>query len=274
MSVANDKITIVIVDDDMDAIESEITEIKLYLKEKVKEYELLTDESGDKIDEFLENYKIDIVLTDKRIGNEDSGLKVIEKVRNKSDLIDILLYSAKGITFNDYKQAQHYTAVSVVDDKTISDPTKTLIDRFLAKWDDMIFLRGIAISKVIELESEINFFLERYFYTAPHEDTRFRNFVLENRHVSLEAKKKILSKIRDHEKIDFEGLGKLNKLQENRNYLAHCDKHDSINNCLIHMGDDEKFTRDRMNGIFAMISEFSDDLKNFEGKIMEKRNSA
>lgn len=274
ISSEREEFVIVFVDDNLKSKRPQIAEIEEFLKQKGKKMILLPDEeNGGRVLEYLRNYDVDIVVTDNSMENEGDGLKILEMVRNTNELVDLLLFSAKDLVLSDYKQACHHTSVEIVEGSNIVDNLEKLIEKNLQKWNDIIFLRGIAISRVVELESEINSFLERYFKLSDSDGCRFRNFVLENRYVSLEAKKKILSKIAEHEKIKFDGLGKLNTIQEKRNFLAHCKKHPMAHNCLIHMGDEEPFTPDKMKEIFEMILEFLEKMKTFENAIKEKINT-
>lgn len=262
--------TIMLVDDDIESIRAEISEVEQYLKEKNRKMKLLPDNTGEKVDEFLDTNSIELALTDKSILTEDDGLKIIDKVRNKSDLIDILLYSAKGIKLEDYRQASLYTSVQVYEDKTIADITKSLIDRNLAKWNDVIFLRGIVISKIIDLELEINSIFVEYFKVSQDKAHHFNDLILENTFNSLEGKKSALVKIADERGIasDIEGLStKVQYLQKYRNILAHAKSDERNRKLFIRMGSSEEINKEKMEEIFGKITEVTNMLGKVKGKL-------
>ena len=282
MNVINrEELTIILVDDNLKSMNLQINEIEQYLKQKKLKMNLLQDDSGEQVEALLELYPVDIVLTDKKMENDDDGLRVIKTVRNKGDLIDILLYSGNIVGIQDYRDASLYTKVMVVESRlSIVDPVKTLIDRHLSKWDDIIFLRGVVISKIIDLELGINEILSNYFNVHKTKLQDFHELVLENRTFSFEGKKESLIQIlkkmglwNDFKKIDE----KIIFLQKKRNYLAHCKSDPENRNWLISMGNPKKFEPSDLTEIYEAIEFVSvyfdkivDAIKNHELKETEK----
>jgi len=256
--------TIVLVDDNIDARMPQMAEIKTFLKEKDMNLILLKDEeNGDKVEEYINSNDVDIVVTDNSMQNEGDGLKVIKKVREKSELIDLLLFSANGLIITDFQQACLHTAVEIVDDENIVDELESLIRRNLSKWDDIIFLRGFIISKIIDIEQMINTIFSNYFKVHESKTIHFNDLILENSANSLGGKKKALWKLLDSlgklELVDNISK-KIQKLQEDRNVLAHCKVKENEPNCLISMGDRKEFHKQDMQEIFEKIREISEKL--------------
>jgi len=267
--VSKREFKILAIEDEQDSIGEQMDEINGFLEK----FEFtLKQIPHEKNTGFLEkiNHTIDLVIVDKNIEVKNDGIEIVKKIREKFKLLDILFYTANKLDKKEFEEITSYSLLEIVDGRKFVDRLQTLIEKYLSKWSDIIYLRGSVISRIIEIESEINTFLEDYFLST---HPKFRNFVLENKYVSLEAKKKIMSKIIEFEDVKFEGLGKLNKLQANRNLLAHCDRDPTNPNILKHMGSDEKFTKEKIYEIFDMINEFSTELDSLIKKIKEKKES-
>ncbi len=267
--IDREEITILLVDDNLKTMNPQIDEIEQYLKDKKLRMNLLQDDSGEQVESLLELYPVDIVFTDKKMEHDDDGLQVIRVIRNKGDLIDILLYSGNSVDIQDYRDVSHYTKVMVVESRlSMVDPAKTLIDRYLNKWEDIIFLRGVIISKIIDLELRINEILSNYFNVPETKMQHFHELVLENSSFPFEGKKQSLVKIlkkfgiwSEFKKVDEH----ITFLQKRRNYLAHCKPDPENRNWLMSMGDPKKFEPsdleeiyeniDYVNGYFDKISD-------------------
>jgi hypothetical protein len=271
-TIGTDEFTIILIDDDLPAVQSEIDEVKRYLNGKgITNVKILAYNSGDDIEKILSASTPDMVLVDKSLREEDDGLKVVEKARDHSPLIDILLYSAKGFELKDYQEMSHYTSIQIYDDKTFSDRAKTLIDRNFSKWDDIIFLRGIVISRIIEIELKINEIFANYFKITQDRKEHFNDLILENTSQSIQGKKLALRAILGINGLSalWEGIStKLGKLQEHRNRLAHCKpcKQDG-KVVLITMGTPMKYDKSTMIQLFADIKEVDSKLNEISQKL-------
>ena len=267
--VSKKEFKILAIEDEQDSIGEQMGEIEEFLERLGLALKVIPHEKNTG---FLEkiDHTIDLVIADKNIEVQDDGIDIVKKIRKKFKLLDILFYTANKLNKEKFLEITSYSSLEIVDGRKFVDRLQTLIEKYLSKWSDIIYLRGTVISRIVEIESKINKFLEDYFLSK---HPKFRNFVLENKYVSLEAKKKIISKIIEFEELEFVGLGKLNKLQEKRNLLAHCDI-DPINpHVLKHMGSDEIFTKEKIYEIFDMVNEFSTELDSFTKKIKEKNES-
>lgn len=258
---------IVIVDDNITSVHTYVKEIHQYLKDEYN-LELVpievqkATEALDKIDET-----VDIAVIDKNLGTGDDaeGIKLVDSIRKRQPLLDILIYTAGNMKQEDLEMISDCGMVDIVRDrKQFVDRLQTLIDRNLSKWRDIVYLRGMAISRIVDLEGEINDVLMEIF--SPHEKSRkkFRSFLLENPHITLFAKKKILSKVANPKNGKPFTIGDLDTLQEFRNVLAHCKRSKTDSNILIQMDNDVQVSSSTIKEMFAKAERFSNDLKSFK----------
>jgi len=278
MNIINE-FTILLVDDDTQSMVGERDQIIKYLEvekkiKNVKFYEIQVDDESykDTVKKHLEEH-VDMVLADNSMLNPDDGLNLVISIRNEYALIDILLYSTKEITVKDYRDLSLYTQIQIHPEKTITDITKTLIDRNLAKWNDVVFLRGIVISESLEVELKINEILIKYFEIPDDKKISFENLILGNFSVALEAKKAELKGVLKEAGLEdlWTGISqKIQKLQSDRNKLAH-GRVDPENVIRFILGSSEEtFDKDKMFTIFSNIEEIQEKLSELE-KALEKR---
>lgn len=254
----NPTFTILLVDDNPDSMKSQIKEARDYLKEKNLDLKVLEDRSGRKIETHLHDEVVDIILLDNKISESHLGIDLFKTIRKADPLVDILFYSGKPGQEETFEKARHYIFTEVVEGRKIILKLKKLIEKNLSKWNDIYLLRGVVISKIIDLELEINSFFEKYFNVHAEKVLDFHNFVLENKYNSLEGKKQTLTKIyekRGLRKTSAKLRDHLDTLQKERNLLAHCKKHPDKENCLISMGNEVIFDKKRIDCILAKVIE-------------------
>ena len=207
------------------------------------------------------DHTTDIVFVDKNL-NGTSGIDVIDSIRRKYLFLDILIYSRANIESDDHARINNYGLVETDHKKEqIVDRLKTLIDKNLSKWEDIVFLRGSVISKIVEIETDINDALMRMF--LPSDESRrekFRDFFLENSAITLEAKKEILRKITKGEDRPF-SVKDLEYLQRYRNRLAHCKRSETNPDVLVTMGEGLEIGRDEIKEVFKKADCFSECVK-------------
>ena len=252
---------IVVVDDNPDSVGGQMNEAGVFLKNR---YDLDLDtcyhrEPSGVLDKV--NDATDIVIVDNNLKKGGEGIDAAKEIRQKHPLLDILLYTSGGLKYEELIQISEYSAVEVVDDRHFVDRLKTLIEKNLSKWSDIIFLRGAVISRIVELEDEVNGVILDYF--LPPNQEKFRSLVLENRYISLESKKTVLFKIRTADGKTFEGKSKFCELQRSRNILAHCKRSEESPNTLIDMGRSESFDVKRIKAIFSDAGHLSESIKSF-----------
>ena len=76
-------------------------EIDDYLAKKGYALDLLPSKKGEKVLDYLNKYDVDIILTDKNLGNDITGETVVKKVREKNFLTDVLYYSRVSMDDDD-----------------------------------------------------------------------------------------------------------------------------------------------------------------------------
>jgi len=269
--------TILLVEDKPEAMKSQIEEIEEYLQDKDFKPDIIIDKTGAKTRETLVNNNVDIVVTDKNIVEETegveikSGMDVINLIKDIEKWTDVLFYSARGFDKNKVLgEMGNYGFVEIIEGKEIVDDLKKLIDKNLNRCQDIVYLRGMLLSKIIDLEQEVNDLFVKYFNISDKKEEHFHNLVLENR-FSLEAKKTALSKIikEDAEiKSEFKKLlDNLDDIAKQRNLLAHCKVHPEMKNTLISIGSEKEFDKERINEIIEKIKSVSEDLDKLSEKL-------
>lgn len=251
------------VDDIPNALSSELDSIKEYLEEryglelKLNQYENASEIIGG-IDQTT-----DIAFIDKNL-NGASGIDVIGSIRSKHKLLDVLIYSRANIDGDELAKIDNYSIVETAQKKEqIVDKLKTLIDKNLSKWEDIVFLRGSVISRLVELERDVDdALMEMFLPQGKRRQKKFRNFFLENSNISLEAKKEILSKMTKGTDRPF-SIEDLQYVQKCRNRLAHCKRSETNPNVLVTMGGRLEIGRAEIKKIFEKADRFSENIRSF-----------
>ena len=254
-----------VVDDQPGSVAEHIKEIARLIKEKYgRSLEQVTIseqfETLDKID-----HTVDAVIVDKGLGDID-GIEVVKAIKEKRTLLDILVYTGGNMDDQYIANLSDYSMVEVVRDRDFVDRLMEIIERSLSLWDNVSYLRGITISRIIELETEINEVVMKAFQPLDeNQQKQFRNSILENIDIPLQAKKHMLSVIQKSAGEDLFDLGVLNTLQEQRNRLAHAKKNDKRTDVLI-VGKrgTEPITKKKIIELFDQASSFSECLKAFK----------
>jgi|SRR5208337_2678027 len=227
----SDDFTILWVEDKKFVVDDQIDEIEGFLRERGFKLVLLYDEDGSDVERLINiNPNIELIITDYNISEKINGIDIIKMVRGKGKLIDILLYSVIPEVYDNIeilKKVGRYGFIEFMQGKDVTDQLKLIIEKNIKRSQNIIFLRGFVISKVIDLELKLNEFFAEYFKIEVFLKEDFHDFVLEGSYLPLEGKKKVLSKVLDkyHLKKDkkFEGMTtKLMEIADFRNKLAHC----------------------------------------------------
>lgn len=269
--------TILLVEDRPEVMKSQIEEIKEYLRDKDFEPDIIIDKTGTKTRKTLEDNNVDIVVTDKNIVEEEkggeikSGMDVIKLITEIGNWTDVLFYSTRGFDRDKVREEiGNYGFVEIVEGKEIVDDLKKLIDKNLNRCQDIVYLRGMLLSKIIDLELKVNDLFVKYFNISDKKEEHFHNLVLENR-FSLEAKRTALSKIINKNteiKLEFSELLKhLDDIAKQRNLLAHCKLHPTKKNTLVTIGQEKVFDKKRIGEILEEIKSVSEDFDKLSEKL-------
>lgn len=244
-------------------MDREMGEISDYLGDSGFSLRPLFSKKGREVIDYLRGNNVDLMLTDKNLGNT-TGMDIVKEVRKNHFLTDILYYSGVSIDDSDILALKKYFSVEVLGSRDIVPTTKKLIDKNIQKWEDIVFLRGMLISKIIELEQDVDTALEKYFKIPEGSVEHFRNFILNNTYYSFEGKKQTLEKIFTKntrlQKFDTV-IKKLEELGKNRNNLAHCKTSTEEPNCLIKMGSPYKYTKKEMGKLLKTSREAKQQLE-------------
>jgi hypothetical protein len=273
--------TILLVEDDFDSIKDQISTVKEHVEKNGFNFNLILRESEKEVEAVLADSDIDIVVTDKNLESPNGGLFVIEEVEKGGHLTDILFYSSVEYDKKKIRDNTDYGFVEMIEGRDFAQPLIKMVDKNLRRSNSIGVLRGILISKVIEIELEVNKVLADYFNipeTPEGNRDRFHTLVLENRYNSLEGKVRTLGGVLEDPRVKgdakFEGFKKkLAELQFNRNLLAHCKKDPNKPGCLVAMGEEEHFDRNRVLELFQTAKEVSDTLDYLQSKISSNVNT-
>lgn len=268
--------TILWVENNFDVIGRNEKQIKPYFEENLKDFDLniIRSKPEDIKKNILDIKNIDIIVTDFKLGSESDGFDIIKLIKKKRCLTDIFFYTAGKFDLKKeeiQKKSGYYEFLKISEGtKDVYDDIIKIIEKNLKRCNDIIFLRGMVISRIIDLEQRMNDCFETHFKIPVERLDEFRNFVLENRFNSLIGKVKTISKVLKKHKIekDFEGLiKKIQKLEEQRNILAHCKTDKTNPNRLVSMGDNEEFNRDKILKILENAHIVDDQLDQLLEKV-------
>lgn len=255
----NPVFTILLVDDKPRTMYAQKKRINGYLESKNFKLNWVEDNGDGKgrhVYELLQEIPVDIILLDNNISRSISGLDILKTVRKKHDLTDILFYSASD-EHEIFEQASNFSFTVVIQGRDIADALEELIDKNLMKWDNIVFLRGMVISKIVELELKINEFFTTYFSIADTHIENFNNLILESGQGSLDIKRRGIMLILEQENLTskFSGFSNLGDLQTTRNILAHGKLKQNEKNVLTvnFLGKIYEFHKKDMDKIFAQI---------------------
>jgi len=263
---------ILLVEDKPKAVERELKAAEEFIEKNGLKVKLIVNEDGTRISDAVKKQRVDVVVTDMNLTETKSGLDVIKAVEKSGTYTDVLLYSARGLDTSDIRRQITYGFVEIVDGKVFADELIGMIDKGLRRWQDVTYLRGVVISKIIDVELKINVLFARYFKIPSASVSSFHDFILENRSNTLEGKiasvHHILKEAKlDHDK-DFKNLcNDLHELQRNRNYLAHCKRDKGTPNCLVSMGEPKKFDKAKIVAIFEMARDVGEKVESLDQKL-------
>ncbi|MBI2004298.1 hypothetical protein HYS72_02425 [Candidatus Pacearchaeota archaeon] len=266
------KFKILWIDDRPSSIKSSKNQIEEFLKEKGFEPDIEMIQDVENIKKILDekiNGEVDLIVTDNDLDEEFNGLDVIKKIGEKKALIDVLFYSTPSFDEGELMNYHHF--IEIVRDKTkILEPLKKLIKKNIKRCEDPVFLRGYVLSRVVDLEIELNELFEIYFEIKSNSKEHFHGFLMENRNFSLSGKSIAFSKLLDKNKEILKDItlsrNKLEDIASKRNILAHCKIDSEKPNCFISMGDSEEFGREKLKELLKKINEALLEI----GKMKEK----
>ena len=184
----------------------------------------------------------DLLIVDNNLGSGPNGAALVKDLRNQGIYTDIIFY-ARLVQIPDQvvkEVSQESGFAKVVLEQELVSTIQIVIKDRLERFRKVSFLRGMVISKFIDVESALNAFLISYFKIHPDRQDHFRISILENSSISFGAKLNTLLMIafgKQHPKKDdpisspfgsigyvaiVDGIQALRKVESNRNNLAHC----------------------------------------------------
>lgn len=208
--------------------------------------------AGRSWDDIFDENEIDIVLTGRYPGGAGEGERFARAVIRRNPLIDVLLYGLGGIRASAPEDFSQYTAIQTHGAREYADAAVRMIRMHRQKWNDVIFLRGMVVSQIVDVESRLNDALAAYFRMDQRRNEHFEELILENSLYSLEGKKQTLKSLTKRLGIENEwsGMdGMLSHLQSTRNKIAHCEVDPDDINRITSMGKTYHYDRNSMRKI-------------------------
>ena len=209
---------------------------------------------GGSWDDIFDDNEIDVLAMGNHPGGAEAGAGFARRVIRRNPLIDVLLYGTGEIEPRTVHDRSLYTAIWTQPGTDYAERAVSLIRMHRQKWNDVIFLRGMVISQIVDIEGRINDALAAHFRLEPStpRGRRFEEYVLENPMYMLEGKKRALGSI-----LRDVGLGemwtgmnsRISDLQGKRNKLAHCEVDPDDTNTFTSMGKAYTYDRNGMRGI-------------------------
>jgi len=183
----------------------------------------------------------DLLVVDQELPGE-KGSVLVKKLRDQDIYTDIIFYTRRvKIPDEVVTEVAMSGFAKVVLEQDLESATQTVIKGMLERFRKVSFLRGMVISKFIDVESALNRFLMSYFEIGDVHQDHFRTSILENSTISFGAKLNALlmiafgkqrpRKSSDPVRHPFDSLGydgilkgiqALRDVERNRNNLAHC----------------------------------------------------
>lgn len=210
---------------------------------------------GGSWDDIFDSNEIDVLVTGNHPGGAEAGVEFARRVIRRNPLIDVLLYGAGKVEPRTVHDRSLYTAIWTQPGADYVERAVSLIRMHRQKWNDVIFLRGMVISQIVDVEGRINDALAAHFRLEPStpRGRRFEEYILENPMYMLEGKKRALGSILKDVGLGemWTGMsGRISELQGKRNKLAHCEVDPDDTNTFTSMG--KAYTYDR-NGMREIL---------------------
>ena len=206
---------------------------------------------GGSWDAIFDEHEVDILLAGNHPDGADACVEFARRVVQRNPLIDVLVHGVRSVEPITKYDRSLYTALLTHPGTDYAGRAIGLIRTHRKKWNDVIFLRGMVITQIVNVEAHINDALAAHFGLEPGTPRggQFEEYVLENPMYMLEGKKRALSKI-----LGDAGLGHMwrgmnrwmSDMQSKRNKMAHCEVDPDNPNVIESMGRTYRYDRQSM----------------------------
>lgn len=225
-----------------------------HMKEEGFDTERRVLPSGTSWDDVFDANEIDILVAGNHPEGTDACIRFARRVIHRNPLIDVLVYGAGEIEPRTRHDRSLYTKIWTHPGTDYAGEAIDMIGMCRRKWGDMIFLRGMVVSQIVDVEAHINGALTAHFgmESSTPRGRQFEEYVLENPLYMLEGKKQALVRIlRDMSRYDmWSGMGnRISNLQAKRNKVAHCEVDPDDTNAITSMGKTYRYGRSEMRGM-------------------------
>ena len=215
----------------------------------------------------------DLLIVDQNLGNGKNGADLVKDLRSHGVYTDIVFYARLvQIPEQVTKEVSQAGFAKVVLEQDLASTVQNVIKDRLERFKKVSFLRGMVISKFIDVESALNVFLISYFRINAGRQNHFRISILENSSITFGAKVNALLMIafgKQHpkktdpiappfESLEYatikDGIEALRNVEHDRNNLAHCAIRPDEQLELVTMGETISYDRNYLVGVLSEMS--------------------
>ena len=230
-------------------------------------------------DDTFDANEIDILVAGDHPEGADACVEFARRVIHRNPLIDVLVYGMGEIEPRTRHDRSLYTKIWTHRGTDYAAEAIDMIDTCRRKWSDMIFLRGMVVSQIVDVEAHINGAIAAHFGMEPStpRGRQFEEYVLENPMYMLEGKKQALGRIlRDMGMYwMWKGMGnRISNLQAKRNKVAHCEVDPDDTNAITSMGKTYRYGRSEMRSMLRDARLVRQRLLDITDAILEDRPGA
>ncbi len=142
------------VDDNPTTVASKVNQIKLFLQDEGFNPKITQLETGAKINAYLSDPLLDLIITDYRIHPNLTGKQLAERIRQLDVMVDIILYSQVAGT-DLYQEVGTLDGVYISHRDGLEEKIKDVIRNTIRRTHRVDNMRGIVISEAIDIENQI-----------------------------------------------------------------------------------------------------------------------
>ncbi|KRE71987.1 response regulator [Paenibacillus sp. Soil750] len=181
-------------EDDVEIVEENKKELVELLADYGLKLEILHKDNGMDLESYIDE-GFDLILTDLNLNDEDTGDKIIARIRDHSILTEVLFYSSNVKEINNIIQRHEWVErVSfAVGAGQVQNKIKQLVSLTIKKLQEVNTVRGLVMAETSDLDLKMTELLTDFFDTFSDSELKKQeliNSTVNNRHDRLEKLKK------------------------------------------------------------------------------------
>lgn len=156
------------------------------------EFEIIPFENAGGLDSISTASEIDILLMDWNLSKGSKGNEIIDALRAKGILCDIIFYSENPKFDEDLKDRE---GVQTTARKNLGSELYKRVDKHKILIENVSTIRGTFITSAIDLEEKMNKIITSFFELNPDKEVFFREEIIETDFFHVGAKLKVVKRI-------------------------------------------------------------------------------